>query len=137
MDINRIFNSFTKNEDNIKEDDVNLLVDFSEHPLYWIGYCNKLIINYDIFVGYFETRKAKTNDPQFLEELKEATYQKSWDYIKNINPENPFHMECVKLKSDPTLNNSLNILLEYYLESEEYEKCALLNKIQSIVKENI
>jgi hypothetical protein len=45
MDLNKIFSMF--NDDNSKDtDEVNLLVDFSDHPLYWIGGFNKIINNY-------------------------------------------------------------------------------------------
>ena len=43
MDLNKIFDSFNQSN---KDDDNNLLVDFSDHPLFWIGGFNKLITNH-------------------------------------------------------------------------------------------
>ena len=42
MNLDRIFNSFD-NENYNSDDESSLLVDFSEHPLYWIGGFNKII----------------------------------------------------------------------------------------------
>ena len=36
MDISRIFDLFNNNESD-QHDDVSLLIDFSDHPLYFIG----------------------------------------------------------------------------------------------------
>ena len=52
MDFNSIFNAFEQPEDNQKIDEVNLLMDFSEHPLYWIGGFNKIISNHLFFKTY-------------------------------------------------------------------------------------
>lgn len=45
MDINNIFNLFNNSQDD-EFDDTSLLIDFSDHPLFWIGGFNKLIGNH-------------------------------------------------------------------------------------------
>jgi hypothetical protein len=47
MNINNIFNSFSSSDDEF--DDTSLLIDFSDHPLFWIGGFNKLIGNHLFF----------------------------------------------------------------------------------------
>ena len=49
MDLNKIFDSFDQSN---KDDDNNLLIDFSDHPLFWIGGFNKLIANHLFFKKY-------------------------------------------------------------------------------------
>jgi len=49
INLNKIFDAFDKSNVSKDTDDLSLLVDFSEHPLYWIGYFNKVINNYVFF----------------------------------------------------------------------------------------
>jgi hypothetical protein len=50
MNLNKIFDLFDKEYN--ANDESSLLVDFSEHPLFWIGGFNKLISNHLFFKQY-------------------------------------------------------------------------------------
>lgn len=139
MDFNKIFDVFDQNDDQKETDDVSLLVDFSEHPLYWIGGFNKLIANH-LFFKKYTTKMFKNMSPDSdIETLERAgeylMFNRAWEYIKDLNVYNSFHMECLKTKSDDVLYNSLEAAIRFFEDLEEYEKCALLKEIQDKVKE--
>lgn len=137
MDLNKIFNMFEEYEG--KEDDTNLLIDFSEHPLYWIGGFNKIISNYLVFVKYTSNIfKNMSNDIREEDLDKVSTlilFERAWEYISKFNIDNKFHLECLKIKSSESLKDALEIAINHYEQLEEYEKCAFLKNILDKVKE--
>jgi hypothetical protein len=139
MDFNRIFDVFDQNDDQKEIDEVSLLVDFSDHPLYWIGGFNKLISNHLFFKKYTAKMFKNMTPDSDIETLERAgeylMFNRAWDYIKDLNVHNSFHMDCLKTKADPTLYNSLEIALKFFENLEEYEKCILLKEILDKVKE--
>jgi hypothetical protein len=136
MDLDKIFESFDQSD---KEDDTNLLIDFSDHPLFWIGGFNKLIANHLFFKKYTVNMFKDISPDINIDDLEKAgehlMFSKAWGYIKNLNIHNLFHMDCLKTKSDIDLHNSLEITIRHFEELEEYEKCMLLKEIQDKVKE--
>jgi hypothetical protein len=138
MDLNKIFSMF--NDDNSKDtDEVNLLVDFSDHPLYWIGGFNKIINNYVFFTQYI-TKNFNNIPPELNQEEIDIVgitllFNRSWEYIRRLNLDNPFHIDCLKIKSSESLNNSLEAAIFFFEKIEEYEKCAFLKSIQDKVKD--
>ena len=89
INLNKIFDAFDKSNVSKDTDDLSLLVDFSEHPLYWIGYFNKVINNYVFFTQYMTKNIKKTSLDVDIENIKKLSeviiYNKAWNYIKNIN----------------------------------------------------
>ncbi len=131
MDINKIFDSFTNNSS--QPDDNDLLTDFSNHPLYWIGYFNKIIHNHIYFTKYIAKNVNKISPGIVLEDIEKVgdviLYNRAWEQIKNINMDNTFHVECIKLKASESLANALSEAIRYFESIEEYEKCVLLQNI--------
>jgi len=137
MDLNRIFDLFDKEYS--ANDESSLLVDFSEHPLFWISGFNKLINNH-LFFKQYTVKTFKNISPDInIEELEKAgeelMFRKAWDYIKSINLDKTFHVECLKLKTDEQFIENLQIAISFFEAFEEYEKCALLKHIESKIKE--
>jgi hypothetical protein len=138
MDLNKIFSMF--NDVNSKDtDEVNLLVDFSDHPLYWIGGFNKIINNYVFFTQYI-TKNFNNIPPELNQEEIDIVgitllFNRSWEYIRRLNLDNSFHIDCLKIKSSESLNNSLEAAIFFFEKIEEYEKCAFLKSIQDKVKD--
>jgi hypothetical protein len=66
---------------------------------------------------------------------EELMFRKAWDYIKPIDLNKIFHVECLKLKADEQFIENLQISILFFEELEEYEKCALLKNIESKIKE--
>jgi len=139
INFSNIFNTFDYSGENKETDDVSLLIDFSEHPLYWIGGFSKIINNH-IFFTQYTVKTFKDVSPELdLEELEKIgenlMYNKAWDYIKSIKINNTFHVECLKLKADERLLLALEASIQHFEVLEEYEKCALLKGVEIKVKD--
>lgn len=137
MNINNIFNLFS--DDDSQPDETSLLIDFSEHPLFWIGGFNKLIRNH-LFFKQYTIKTFKNIDPELeIDEVEKAgeylMFDKAWEYIKNLNVENPFHIDCIKVKSSEEFINNLELSIAFFEKLEEYEKCASMKKIKDKVKD--
>jgi hypothetical protein len=136
MNINNIFRAF--NED-FEDEETEMLIDFSEHPFYWIGGFNKIIGNHEFFSKY-TSKVFKNISPELnIDDVEKAgehlMFDKAWDYIKNVKLDNPFHIECIGKKASVEFLSNLSIAMIFYEELEEYEKCALLKNIENKVKE--
>jgi hypothetical protein len=136
MNINNIFRAFN---DDFEDEETEMLIDFSEHPFYWIGGFNKIIGNHAFFSKY-TSKVFKNISPELnIDDVEKAgehlMFDKAWDYIKNVKLDNPFHVECIGKKASVEFLSNLNIAMAFYEPLEEYEKCALLKNIENKIKE--
>jgi hypothetical protein len=136
MNINNIFRAFN---DDFEDEETEMLIDFSEHPFYWIGGFNKIIGNHAFFSKY-TSKVFKNISPELnIDDVEKAgehlMFDKAWGYIKNIKLDNPFHVECIGKKASVEFLSNLNIAMAFYEPLEEYEKCALLKNIENKIKE--
>ena len=95
MNIKNIFDAF--NSENFQNDDeTSLLMDFSEHPLFWISGFNKIIDNHLFFTQYtvkaFKNISPDININELEKAGEELMFRKAWDYIKSIDLNKNFHM---------------------------------------------
>lgn len=139
MDLNKIFNLFNNEEDQSTNDDTLLLVDFSEHPLFWISGFNKILDNH-LFFKKYTVKTFKNISPDIdIDALEQAgerlMFEKAWNYIKDIDLNKPFHVECIKNKASKSFIENLQASIQHFVEFEEYEKCALLKHIEDKVNE--
>ena len=140
MNLNNIFNLFSNEDEQLNaNDDTSLLVDFSEHPLFWISGFNK-ILDHHLFFKKYTVKTFKNISPDVnIEELERAgerlMFEKAWGYIKDINLDKPFHVECIKNKASKSFIDNLQATILFFEDLEEYEKCALLKHIEDKVKE--
>lgn len=141
MDLKHIFDLFNEDNGNNDQgyDEISLLVDFSEHPLYWISGFNKLINNH-LFFKQYTVKTFKNLSPDInIEELEKAgeelMFNKAWNYIKFIDINKPFHVEYIKAKSNDEFVTNLQAAISFFEPFEEYEKCAHLKGIENLVKE--
>lgn len=137
IDLNNIFSNF---ENTDKEtDDFSLLIDFSEHPLFWIGGFNKIINNCIFFKQYTVKNWGITSPDLDIDEIakvgEDLMFNRAWGYIKNIDVNNHFHMDCIKIKATELLIKSLEESIKHFESLEDYHKCALLTKIKNKVNE--
>ena len=139
MNLDNIFNLFSDQPDQQPEDDTSLLVDFSEHPFYWIGGFNKVIANHSYFQQYtikmFKNASSELDEDEVEKAGNHMMYEKAWDYIKDININNPFHVECIAKKSSFVFYRNLKTSIQHFEQLEQYEKCILLKGIEVKVKE--
>lgn len=136
MDFDKIFSLF---DDQQNYDETSLLVDFSEHPLFWVSGFNKLL-NSHLFFKKYTVKTFKHISPDInIEELEKAgeelMFRKAWNYIKNIDLSKPLHLDVIKMKANDEFIEHLEIAIKFFEEIEEYEKCALLKAIEDKVKE--
>lgn len=136
MDINRIFDLFNKEH---QDDEASLLVDFSEHPLFWISGFIKVISNHLFFKEFTAKMLKEVSEEIDVNELEATSetimFEQAWNYIKSFKIDNSFHLECLKTKVSKDLENNLIYAIQYFENLEEYEKCALLKGIEIKVKE--
>ena len=136
----RIFNLFsTTPEVKEKEEKRISIEEFIESPYAKIGMFTKLILNHYVFQEKLK-KFLKTEEPAYsIENTKEAAnytvFNKAWEYIREIDIENKDHINALIGFNPIVFNKALTSAIDYFQESEEYEKCAHIFKIQEIVKE--
>ena len=138
MNIKNIFDAF--NSENFQNDDeTSLLMDFSEHPLFWISGFNKIIDNHLFFTQYtvktFKNISPDVNIDDLEKAGEELMFRKAWDYIKGIDLNKNFHVECLRNKVSKDFIYNLQISIQFFEAHEEYEKCALLKGIKDLIEE--
>ena len=142
VNINKIFDLFNSKEpDSLQEKaqmaDV-LIKDYKNHPLFWVGMFKKLIYNHRIF--HLQLTKFFENIDDGLDQVdidragEFVVFNRAWDYIRKINPEDRQHQEALYHFIDDYLKTALELAINYFQEHEEYEKCAHLKKNLDFVK---
>jgi hypothetical protein len=138
MNINSIFNLFNEQS---QDDETSLLIDFSEHPFYWIGGFNKIIANHSYFkqhaVKMFKNVSPSLDEDEVEQAGNHIMFEKAWGYIKDIKLDNQFHIGCLREKSSYIFCKNLEYAVQHFEQFEEYEKCALLKGIELKVKESL
>lgn len=139
MDLSKIFELFNEKEE-VENEDENPYVDFKSSPLYWVGMYKKLVLNNSNFnkkiVKFFKDSDDDLNVDEMSEAGEWITYQRAWEYIKDINLKNENHITIIKRYSDEYLETSLKLGISYFEGKEIYENCALLKGVLDVV-ENI
>lgn len=142
MDLNKIFRLFSDEEPkSLKEKSqlIDDILDFKEHPLFWVGMFKKLIQNHKLFnkeiIGFFSILDQELD----IDDVKQAgefvVYNKAFSWIEKIDSNNKLHQNSILKFSDDTFLSYLKISISYFEKFEEYEKCAHLKNIQNIVEE--
>jgi len=134
MDINKIFEYFKPNEEDEMNNTTQVVLD---GPVMWIGMFKKLIANYEIFTRQIITFFKMSNQDLDMDDIERASsymvYTRAYDNLHKLDPENPIHLEALKIYADKSFKTSLKNALTYFEYSEEYEKCAFIKRIQDIV----
>jgi len=142
VDINKIFGLFDKSkkeEEDLSQEDYNKIVkDYHKHPLFWVGMFKKLIYNHHLFhdqiLKFFEQLDEGLNQVDIDKAGEFVVFNRAWDYIKKINPEEKKHQEALFHFADDYLKSAIELSINYFQEQEEYEKCAHLKKNLEFVK---
>jgi len=139
MDVNKIFNLFGSGSENkeIKEEKA-VLIDFKDHPAYWLGMFKKLILNHKLFSKKI-TNFLEQIDPEMdTSEMKESgdymAYERAWSYIQKFDISEESHKEAINLVIDENLPKTLDSAIEYFQKLELYERCAHIKKISDEIK---
>lgn len=151
MNIQEIFNLFTNNPEmeeekkkeleefkNKLEQKKNKIEKFLKTPHSKISLFNKMILNYQVFhnslSGYLKEIGGKRNPDDIKKVSQSYLFEKSWEYIRDININKKTHVNAIK-KFNPVLFNScLDLSIRYFESIESYEKCHHLLQIKNILK---
>ena len=142
VDVNKIFDLFNDKEpESLKEKaqiiDV-LLTDYKNHPLFWVGMFKKLIYNHEVFnsklLEFFKNLDDELDKVDVDKAGEYMVFNKAWEYIEKVDPNNFLHQESLYQLSDIYLKTALELAINYFQEQEDYEKCSHLKKNLDFVK---
>jgi hypothetical protein len=138
MNIDKIFNMF---EPEVKPTPENLvLVDFKDHPYYWVGMFRKIMLNYDAFskkfISLFREDGSQVDTADIERAGEHFVYERAWEYISKLDITISLHLSTLLQFRDPVLVKNLNKTLIHFQDSEEYEKCAFILKLIEELKKN-
>jgi hypothetical protein len=141
MDLNKIFGLFSDEEPkSLKEKSqlIDDILDFKEHPLFWVGMFKKLIQNHKLFnkeiIGFFSILDQELDIDDVEQAGEFVVYNKAFSWIDKIDINNKLHQSSILKFSDDTFLSYLKSSILYFEKFEEYEKCAHLKNIQNIVE---
>jgi hypothetical protein len=139
MDVNKIFNLFDSNE--TMDTNKQVFMDISEYPLFWIGMFTKIILNHINFKSA-HLSLFKTAFPDMdINDIKNAgeyiIYTRSYDFLQRLDINRTLDLQILQNNSSPEFLTSLNSSLLYFEKTEEYEKCAFIMQIKSIIQNNL
>ena len=131
-DLNDIFGLFSHEDEDISSSKTSY-DELKSSPMYYVGMYKKLILNHINFNKKVLSFFKKANEEFEIKDIKEAgefvTYNRAYGFIKNIELDNPEHIEGVNYYKDEYLDTSLKLGISFFQQHEEYEKCAFLLKI--------
>jgi hypothetical protein len=134
MNINKIFDLFKSEKPKEEQVEEQVVLD---GPVLWVGMFVKLIANYEIFTKQIIQFFRTTNQELDVDDIEKASsymvYMRAYENISKLDINDPMHLEAIKMHPNKPMGLALESALNYYLDSEEYEKCAFLKQIQDIV----
>lgn len=136
MDANKIFGLFNGAEpESLREkaQAADQLLDYKEHPMFWVGMFKKLIANHSNFnkkiAGFIAQMEEELNTYDVETAGEFVTYNRAWYWISKIDITQDKHQYAVNHYNDDHLQTYLQFSISFWEEYEEYEKCAHLKKI--------
>ena len=142
VDKDRIFDLFDDSQEiqqKVVEQKKSLPVD-KNNPYFKLGMFTKLIVNH--FVFHYKLEKfLQQEEPSYnVESTKEASqfvvFNRAYYYLNQVNPEEKEAIFAILDFNPKLLGKTLEHSLEYFEALEEYEKCAHIFKIQTILRES-
>jgi hypothetical protein len=133
MDIDKIFGMFMP-ESGV-DAEVNIL-DIYQHPAYKIGMFKKMIRNIPYAVAF--SLKGMGNSEkidEIREFIKSQIFRKAFEFLEEINL--PTHQDVIKNNLDPLFKTTLELSLEYFISTEEYEKCIVLKSFLNLYEKDV
>lgn len=139
INLDNIFHLFGPDDDFSGVDNGTTYMDFKNTPTYWVGMYKKLILNHINFNKKIIKFFQKSDKALDLKDVKEAgeyvTYNRAWSYIKKVDMKNKEHVKGIKVYADEYLDTALKLGISFFIETEEYERCAHLQKILDSLSE--
>ncbi len=144
MDVNKIFGMFGDDDRKSKIDEIESLKrleDYHATPTYKIGMFKKMLLNHntlkDKLINIFKTPTDEFNVKEMEEVGEYLAYNRAWEYISECKLEEELWQDSLTVMDDDRLQTALKMSIHYFEEREEYEKCALLKKIELFLENNL
>ena len=146
MDISSIFSLFEFDGDDHNSDKeykktLKEIEEVQDTPLYKIGMFNKIMSNGLIFkdqiIKFFSSSKPSISLENMGETGENLLYQRAFDWVKECNTRKKNWKEAILYYSSEKYINHLKLVIQHYESTEDYEKCALLKKIQDLMEKNL
>ena len=144
VNIDKIFGLFGGEDKNPKHDSGSnqdmsyLLEDYKQHPMFWVGMFKKLIYNHKVFNAKVLNSFKDLDGELDMNDVENAgefiMYNRAWYWINKINPKESLHQNALTHYADEILLTYTKVVILYFQELEEYEKCAHLKKIQDFLE---
>jgi transcriptional regulator with PAS, ATPase and Fis domain len=141
MNIDKIFSLFEGDEpESLREkaQQVDITLDYKNHPLFWVGMFKKLIQNHQTFndqlLNFFDKLDEELSTVDVDKAGEFLVFNRAYEYIQKVDPDNLVTQEALFRFADIHLKVALELSINYFQEHEEYEKCAHLKKILQFVK---
>jgi hypothetical protein len=143
VDVNKIFGLFNEDENPKYNSDSNqdmsyLLEDYKQHPMFWVGMFKKLIYNHKVFNAKILKSFKDLDGELDMNDVENAgefiMYNRAWYWINKIDIKESLHQNALTHYADEVLLTYTKVIILYFQELEEYEKCAHLKKIQDFLE---
>ena len=143
VDVNKIFGLFNEDENPKYNSDSNqdmsyLLEDYKQHPMFWVGMFKKLIYNHKVFNAKILKSFKNLDGELDMNDVENAgefiMYNRAWYWINKIDIKESLHQNALTHYADEVLLTYTKVIILYFQELEEYEKCAHLKKIQDFLE---
>jgi len=137
MDPTLVFGLFQDPEDK-SEKRVKEIIDFSEHPYVLMGMFTRIIFRGDVVSNQIVKFFAEINKEMDVENLqilnKNMIFSRAYSYLSKLDLNNSFHIETLLDKASDPFLQACDLSIEYFTESEEYEKCSLIKKFKDFIE---
>lgn len=137
MDPRLVFGLFQDPEDK-SEEKVKEIIDFSEHPYVLMGMFTRIIFRGDVVSNQIVKFFAEINKEIDVENLqilnKNMIFSRAYSYLSKLDLDNSFHIETLLDKASDPFLQACDLSIEYFTESEEYEKCSLIKKFKDFIE---
>jgi hypothetical protein len=115
-----------------------LLEDYKQHPMFWVGMFKKLIYNHKVFNAKILKSFKDLDGELDMNDVENAgefiMYNRAWYWINKIDIKETLHQNALTHYADEILLTYTKVVILYFQELEEYEKCAHLKKIQDFLE---
>jgi hypothetical protein len=136
IDADKIFSMFEEPQESGFPGTV--YIDFKDHPAYWLGMFEKTILNYQNYciklLSFFKLATPALDISEVGEAGEYIVYNRALEHIRDFDITNKSHLETLENRATKRLSDMLQKSIEYFISTEEYEKCAFLKPIQDQVE---
>jgi hypothetical protein len=106
--------------------------------MFWVGMFKKLIYNHKVFNAKILKSFKDLDSELDMNDVENAgefiMYNRAWYWVNKIDIKEPIHQNALTHYADEILLTYTKVVILYFQELEEYEKCAHLKKIQDFLE---